>query len=157
MQNEMLPERIIEGLWTGPRTVGDFIELLSAFPRDWRVVVSTLAAGGIAIEHREIRGEPIVGIFGKNGGRFGENPLTDEEYKEQSANFLAGLESGRRYTSVHGDHRLYSPSLGDQATCYGTHYDRRVIERMVRDGLIPADSVDIERVAYSEGVGGSSF
>ncbi len=40
--------------------------------------------------------------------------------------------------------------MGDQATCYGTHYDRRVIERMVAEGLIPEDSVHIERVARFE-------
>src|SRR5581483_9239540 len=37
--------------------------------------------------------------------------------------------------------------FGDKATCYGTHYDRRIIERMVCEGLIKAETVDIERVA----------
>lgn len=137
-------------LWDGPKTVGDFIELLSAFPKDWPVQVSTPAGGGIAIEHREIAGKPVIGIFGKNGGRFGENPLTEEEYSEKSRRFLADLSAGRRYTSAHGDHRLYSPSLGSQATCYGTHYDKRIVERMVREGLIPASSVDLERVGRFE-------
>jgi hypothetical protein len=133
-------------IWQGPNTVGDFIDLLTAFPRDWPVQVSTPAGGGIAIEHREIKGEPLVAIFGKNGGRFGENPLTDEEYLKKSQDFLHGLRSGQHYTSVHGDHRLFWP--GDsQATCYGQHYDRRIIERMARDGLITTESVDFERVA----------
>jgi hypothetical protein len=135
-----------KGLWEGPETVGDFIELFQSFPKDWPVKVSTSAGGGIAVEHREISGKPIIAIFGKNGGRFGENPLTEEEYKEQSERFLTGLRTGRRYTSIHGDHRLYSPEIGSQATCYGTHYDRRVVERMVSEGLIPKESVDIERV-----------
>ncbi len=90
-------------------------------------------------------------MFGSNGGRFGENPLTDEEYKTQSGRFLAALQYGDLYTSIHGDHRTYSPRLGSQATCYGTHYDRRIIERMVREGLIRAASVDLERVAHIEG------
>lgn len=137
-------------IWEGPRTVGDFLDALSAFPRDWPVKVSTSAGGGIGIEHREIKGEPIVGIFGKNGGRFGENPLTEAEYQKQSQDFLSDLRLGRRYTSIHGDHRTYSPNLGDQATCYGRHYDRRVIERMVSEGLIPATSVDLERVQACE-------
>lgn len=137
-----------DSLWDGPETVGDFIEMLSAFPKDWPVTVVTHAGGGIGIEHREKSGKPFVGIFGKNGGRIGENPLTEEEYAEESQRFLSGLKHGRCYTSVHGDHRLYSPSLGSQATCYGTHYDRRIIERMVKDGLISADSVDLKRVAY---------
>lgn len=139
-----------ESLWEGPQTVGDFIELLSTFPKEWRVHVVTPAGGGIGIEHREVKGEPVVGIFGKNGGRFGENPLTEEQYQNKSREFLLGLECGKRYTSIHGDHRLYSPSLGDQATCYGTHYDRRIVERMVKDELIPAESVDLERVARCE-------
>jgi len=133
-------------IWDGPQTVGEFISALSAFPKDWHVSVSTPAGGGIAVEHREIKGKPVIAIFGKNGGRFGENPLTEEEYQEKSQDFLSSLRGGRRYTSIHGDHRLYSPFVGDQATCYGTHYDNRVIERMVMEGLISSDSVDIERV-----------
>lgn len=135
-------------IWEGPTTVGEFIEALSAFPKDWRVVVKTSAGGGIGIEHREMSGEPVVGIFGKNGARFGENPLTEEEYAAKSTQFLRDLRSGYAYTSIHGDHRTYSPSMGSQATCYGQHYDRRIIERMVREELIAAESVDLERVAY---------
>ena len=58
------------------------------------------------------------------------------------------LKIGHFYTSVHGDHRTYSPGMGAYATCYGRHYARRVIERMVAEGLIAASSVDLERVAY---------
>ena len=134
--------------WDGPETVGDFIDALAVFPRDWPVKVSTPAGGGIGVEHREIAGKPVVGIFGKNGGRFGENPLTEDEYRKQSQDFLGSLRGGCVYTSIHGDHRLYSPFVGDQATCYGTHYDRRVIERMVQERLITPESVDLKRVAY---------
>lgn len=130
-----------------PRTVGDFIQLLSSFPKEWPVRVSTQAGGGIAVEHREIKGLPVVAIFGSNGGRFGENPLTEEEYKKQSERFLSGLKHGEVYTSIHGDHRLYTPS-GLNDTCYGYHFDKRVIERMVKDDLIQATSVDIDRVAH---------
>lgn len=136
--------------WTGCETVGDFIAALEKFPRDWPVKVSTPAGGGIAVEHREIGGKPVVAIFGSNGGRFGENPLTEDEYKKQADAFLMDLKIGQLYTSVHGDHRTYSPRMGDQATCYGRHYDRRVIERMVAEGLITADSVDLARVAQCE-------
>ncbi len=139
-----------DSLWDGPKTVGDFIEVLSTFPPEWPVQVSTLAGGGIGVEHRESKGLPFVGIFGKNGGRFGENPLTEEEYQKQSQRFLTDLKVGLAYTSIHGDHRTYSPSLGSQATCYGTHFDKRVIERMVAERLIPAASVDLERVALCE-------
>jgi len=130
------------------RTVRDYINRLSAFPDDWPVTVSTQAGGGIAIEHREVNGKPIVAIFGANGGRFGEAPLTEEEYQRQSQDFLLDLQCGSRYTSIHGDHRTYSPTFGDQATCYGRHYDRRIIERMVAESLIDPASVDLDRVAY---------
>jgi hypothetical protein len=152
MSDTELPEylRILNDTWHGPETVGDYIELLSKFPKDWPVKVSTQAGGGIGIEHRDIAGKPVVGIFGKNGGRFGENPLTEDEYQKRSQDFLDSLNGGRVYTSIHGDHRLYSPFVGDNATCYGTHYDRRVIERMVKEGLIAADSVDIDRVLRLE-------
>jgi hypothetical protein len=137
-------------IWDGPTTVGEFIEALSAFPKDWPVKVATPAGGGIAVEHRDISGKPVVGIFGKNGGRFGENPLTEEEFQKQSQSFLRGLQGGQSYTSVHGDHRLYSATMGSQATCYGQHFDRRVIERMVEEGYITPGSVDLERVASFE-------
>jgi hypothetical protein len=137
-------------LWEGPSTVGDFIEALSAFPKDWPVKVATPAGGGIGVEHRDVNGKPVVGIFGKNGGRFGENPLTEEEYKKRSQEFLSGLRYGKLYTSIHGDHRLYYHDMGSQATCYGDHFDRRIIERMVQEGLIPAGSVDLDRVARCE-------
>jgi hypothetical protein len=140
-------------LWDGPATVGDFIELLSAFPKEWPVKVATNAGGGIGVEHRDIAGKPVVAIFGKNGGSIGENPLTEEEYQKRSREFLSSLRGRMCYTSIHGDHRLYYP--GDsQATCYGTHYDRRIIERMVQEGLIAAESVDLERVATCEGLRG---
>ena len=135
-----------DNLWVGPETVADFIELLSTFPPEWPVKVSTSAGGGVGVEHRETGGKPFVGIFGKNGGRFGENPLTEEEYQKKSQQFLTDLKIGKAYTSIHGDHRTFSPSLGSQATCYGSHYDRRIIERMVKDGLIDESSVDVERV-----------
>lgn len=138
-------------IWKGCETVGDFINALSKFPRDWPVKVATPAGGGIAVEHREIRGQPVVAVFGKNGGRFGENPLTEEEYQKQAGEFLVALQDGDQYTSIHGDHRTYSPRLGDQATCYGRHYDRRIIERMVSEGLLEASAVDLERVKLCEG------
>lgn len=125
-----------ESIWEGPKTVGDFIELLSAFPNEWPVKVSTSAGGGIAIEHRDIGGNPTVAIFGKNGGVFGENPLTEDEYQQKSKQFLACLaDPWWAYTTLHGDHRLYHPG-GVNDTCYGTHYDERIIDRMVNERLL---------------------
>jgi hypothetical protein len=132
-------------------TVADYIERLKQFPPGWRVVVSTQAGGGISVEPREINGEPIVAVFGSNGGRFGESPLTEDEYKTRAAEFLRrSTDPYFAYTSVHGDHRHYHPS-GINDTCYGTHYDRRIVERMVAEGLIAAESVDLERVRNLNG------
>ena len=128
------------------KTVGDYIRALSEFPEDWPIKVATPAGGGIAIEHREIAGTPVVAIFGSNGGRFGENPLTAQEYEKRSQLFLGLKRQGYEYTSAHGDHRLYRRSGGMNDTCYGTHFDRRIIERMVSEGLIQAGEVDVERV-----------
>lgn len=127
------------------KTVGDYIRALSEFPEDWAVKVATPAGGGVAVEHREIGGVPVVAVFGSNGGRFGENPLTDDEYKKQSSLFMGLRRQGYEYTSIHGDHRLYRRS-GMNDTCYGQHFDRRVVERMVAEGLIHAGEADIERV-----------
>lgn len=136
------------GFWQGPRTVEDFIEMLSKFPKDWPVIVSTQAGGGIAVEHRDIDGKAAVCIFGKNGGQFGENPFTEHEYEQKSKQFLNLLKDGWVYTSVHGDHRLHAKGC---STHYGSHFDRRIIERMVEEGLIDAASVDIDRVRRLRG------
>lgn len=127
------------------KTVGDYIRKLQEFPEDWPVQVLTQAGGGISVEHREIKGKPVVAVFGSNGGRFGENPLTDEEYEKQFKKFLGLQQMGYEYTSAHGDHRLYRRG-GTNDTCYGTHFDRRVVERMVDEGLISVNTVDIELV-----------
>lgn len=132
-------------------TVGDYIRALSEFPEDWPVMVATPAGGGIAIEHREINGVPVIAVFGSNGGRFGENPLTDQEYEKQSRLFLALKNQGYNYTSIHGDHRLYQRG-GVNDTCYGNHFDRRIVERMVAEGLLSASEMDIERVRYCENI-----
>jgi hypothetical protein len=126
-------------------TVRDYILKLQEFPEDWPVRISTQAGGGISIEHREINGEPVVAVFGSNGGRFGQTPFTEEEYKKKSETFIDLRNAGYEYTSCHGDHRLYQRG-GINATCYGQSFDRRVIERMVSEGLLSADEVDIERV-----------
>lgn len=126
-------------------SVKDYIEKLKTFPEEWRVSVSTQAGGGISIEHREIKGEPIVAIFGTNGGRFGENPLTEEEYKKKSEDFISKMKNPYyQYTTCHGDHRMYHPS-GINDTCYGQHYDERVIERMVKEGLLEYYKQDCSR------------
>ena len=132
------------------KTVGDYIRKLQEFPEDWPVRVSTQAGGGISIEHREIKGSPIVAVFGSNGGVFGENPLTDQEYEKQSNSFINLRKNGFEYTSVHGDHRLYRRENGHSDTCYGIHFDLRIVERMVLEGLVSANEVDIERVRRSD-------
>jgi len=132
------------------KTVGDYLRKLQEFPEDWPVWVSTQAGGGISIEHREINGEPVVAVFGSNGGRFGENPLTDQEYEKKSKLFLGLRQQGYEYTSIHGDHRLYRRS-GMNDTCYGTHFDRRIVERMVDEGLLHETEVDVARVRRCTG------
>lgn len=127
------------------KTVGDYIRRLQEFPEDWLVHVSTPVGGGISIEHRYIKGKPVAAIFGSNGGMVGENPLTEQEYEKQSKMFIRLREYGYEYTSIHGDHRLYRRS-GINDTCYGTHFDRRIIERMVDEGLLKESEVDVERV-----------
>ena len=136
-------------LWEAPETVAEFMDLLSNFPGDWPVKVVTPAGGGIAVEHREIDGIPVVAVFGKNGGRIGQPPLTEEEYRFQSRRFMDLLNSRRyRYTSVHGDHRLYS--VYSHETVYGKVFDRRVVERMVAEGLYKSTDFDIARVQQYE-------
>jgi hypothetical protein len=131
------------------KTVAEFAKALNEFDPSWPVMLSLMGGGEIAVEHREIKGEPIVAIFNSNGGRFGENPLTEREYKEKSSQIIELKRSGYVYTSIHGDHRFYRPS-GLNDTCYGLHFDRRIIERMVLEGLLSKSEVDLERVRYLE-------
>jgi hypothetical protein len=118
------------------KTVAEYIEALSKYPSDWTVKVSTQAGGPIAIEHREIVGKPVVAIFGSNGGRFGENPFTEEEYRKKSDEFIWNLGLGYTYTTIHGDHRLFMNRGGANDSCYGHHYDERLIDRMVKEGRL---------------------
>jgi hypothetical protein len=115
-----------------PETVQDYLEILKQYPLGYRVMVATHAGGGISIEHRQVDGEDVIAIFGSNGGRFGENPLTEVEYRIKSGNFLSGIKEGQLYTQIHGDDRLYNPG---HDTVYGTHYDKRVVDRLVSEGL----------------------
>lgn len=134
------------------KTVADYIQQLSLYPLDWPVYVVTPAGGGVVIEHREINGSPVIGIYGANGGAIGEPPLTEEEYQKQSESFLRMMNGSLyRYTSIHGDHRMYIPG-GQNDTCFGIHFDRRVIERLVEEGKLARDIVDIERVRRWESV-----
>lgn len=126
-------------------TVSDYIKELSRFPGDWPVRVSTRAGGDIVLEHREIGGRPVVAVFGSEGGRFGENPLTEDEYEKQSNLFIELKRLGYCYTATHGDHRLYQ-RIGRNPTCYGTHFDRRIVERMVEEGKLREGEVSLERV-----------
>ena len=71
------------------KTAGDYVHAFSAFPSDWPVKVDTPANGGVRVEHREVNGVPVLGVFGGNGGRFGEKPLTDHEYGDQSRRFIS--------------------------------------------------------------------
>lgn len=127
--------------------VEDFLRALEQFPRDWAVIVDSRAGGPLVAEHRFVKGKSVVAIFGSNGGRFGENPESDEEYARQCADFIDLRKRGYLYTSSHGDHRLYKGCWPD-ASCYGHRFDSWAIERMVSEGLISKDSVDIERVNY---------
>jgi hypothetical protein len=128
------------------KTVGDFLKALQAYPEDWPVQVATPAGGGVVAEHREIGGKPVIAIFGANGGRFGENPLTEDEYARKSREFLALWRSpGYRYTSAHGDHRIYRTG-GVNDTCYGQPFDLRIVERLVKEGKLDGSVVNIERV-----------
>ena len=132
------------------KTVGEFIRELQQFPSEWPVYVATKAGGEIAIEHRDVKGKSVIAVFGSNGGRFGENPLTEEEYEKESEKFMRMWnDTCYSYTSDHGDHRMYLHSELN-GTCYGVHFDRRIVERMVDDGLIPDNRVDIERVRMCE-------
>ena len=131
-------------------TVADYIQQLSQYPPEWPVCVVTSAGGEVVIAHRELHGSPVIGIYGANGGAIGENPLTEDEYQKQSTLFLSMMNGSLyRYTSVHGDHRMYIPGRQND-TCFGIHFDRRVIERLVEEGKLAKDRVDIERVQRCE-------
>lgn len=124
-------------------TVADYIERLKQFPPDWRVAVVTPAGGGIVIEHREIRGESVAAIYGGNGGSIGENPLTEDEYKEKSQQFMCDLNSrSRQYTRMYGDHRFYNHRMGLDESKFGTHYDERIVKRMIAEGKITQEQLD---------------
>src|SRR5580693_9400540 len=117
-------------------SVGELVKKLQDFPSEMPVIVDLRGGGGVSVEARDIvdrdsgEGEAIVAIFASNGGRFGCNPLTEEEYKKKSLEFLDALYdeyrsrnemygNRRRFTTIHGDYRIYHDYGGQNDTCYG--------------------------------------
>lgn len=141
-------------------TVGKLIARLQKYPVDMTVVIDLRGGGGVSVERRDLvrngEGQEVVGIFSSNGGRFGFNPLTEDEYKKKSVEFLSGLYDvyrlkngfslGRyRYTTIHGDHRIYIDTGNVNDTCYGEKFDDRIIDRLVAEGLIEKFKVPCSR------------
>jgi hypothetical protein len=128
--------------------VGEMIEILSKYPMDCEIFV--LVHGNPVIAQRDVNRIPMVVIYGDNGDLIGENPLTEEEYERVSARFLALQSIGYKYTTAHGDHRLYRDDGDKHATKYGVHFDPRIIERMVKEKLISIPLEEIKRVRFFE-------
>lgn len=79
--------------------------------------------------------------YGKN---IGYKRLTENERLNQRREVLDGLADARspfkhavrKFTSRHGDYRIYNDLGGSNDTCYGTVYDPRVFLELESDGLI---------------------
>ncbi len=111
-----------------------WVEALSKFPPDWPVVIDTRAGGHLVAKHRQTRdGKDMVAIYGDNGGKFGHEPFTDEEYYRAASSLISALKLGHRYTENGGEPYVH-PVGFEQSHCYGTYYDKRVIARMVAEG-----------------------
>jgi hypothetical protein len=122
-------------------SVGQMIKALEQFDRETTIIIDLRGGGGVTIERRDLcdkltqKTEEIVAIFASNGGRFGFNPLTEEEYKTKSEQFLQGLKH-KNFTTTHGDYRIYNKLGLPNDSCYGTVYDSRIINRMVEEGIL---------------------
>lgn len=134
------------------KTVGDLMNVLWDYPTDYPIVIggSYLEEYPINVEHRELNNLQIINLWGGGQayGPIGEKPLTDKEYEKISKEFLEKINNpSYTYTSSYGDHSLVIKGLCGRcdATVYYT-YDKRIIERMVAEGLISKHSVDIEKV-----------
>lgn len=133
-------------------TNGELIDLLQRFPREWPVRIALQAGGDIAVEHRERLDERFVAIFGSNGGRFGEDPLTEDVYQKRKKEFLEKYHNKQcKYTSAYGEHMIYLETGSPIAPCYGQSFDVRVVERMISEGVLTLSKEDIERVRYLTG------
>lgn len=134
------------------KTVGDLMQVLWDYPNDYPVVIGKRFLDGdkIHVEHRELNGKQIINLWcsGHTSGPIGENPLTDEEYEKRSKEFLSTIhQEGYTYTSSYGDHRIvFRCNCGSCTSPLHYVYDKRIIERMVAEGLIPWHSVDIDKV-----------
>jgi len=90
-----------------------------------------------------------VAVFGNTYG-YGYPHLTDGVRAKTRHAILDGLAdvlrverwANRRFTSVHGDWRIYSAHGGSQDTCYGTGYDPRVWRELEAEGLIVREVKD---------------
>ena len=102
-------------------TVGALLEALDKYDRDMPVIIPFAGGGAVAIEPRDLvddkgEGESVIGIYNDNGGRFGHDPLTEDEYRKRSHEFIDGLldierpnkSATRKFTTIHGDYRIYN-------------------------------------------------
>lgn len=123
-------------------TVGELVSALEKIDRNIPLLIDLREGGGYAVEIRDIddrkgNARRVLGIYANNGGRFGHDPLTEELYEKTKIKFLSDLISkGRKFTTVHGDYRLYHDYRGNSDTCYGETFDSRAIYRMVDEGFL---------------------
>lgn len=118
-------------------------------------VLGKLEGGAQGLELRDLFNsiektfERTVAVFGNSYG-YGYPHLTDEHRAKTRHAILDGLAdvlrvekwATRRFTSVHGDWRIYSAHGGQNDTCYGTGYDPRVWRELEAEGLIVREELD---------------
>lgn len=147
--------------------IGALISLLGQHPADLEIVADIGRGQSIdatAIELRDLidRGTgkldcTVLQIrHSSYDQEIGHRHLSDEERGKMRYEILDGLMdmnrpgkcAPRRYTSIHGDCRIYHHFGGDNDTCYGTAYDPRLFAEPEAEGLIRPYPVAYSRPHY---------
>lgn len=126
---------------------------LTDVPDDMEVM-GKIDWGGNSVELRDLLNldrvfERTVAVIGNPYG-VGYPHLTEAERQKQRHAILDGLAdilrvekwATRRFTSIHGDWRLYDPFGGQSDTCYGVAYDPRIWLELEAEGLIKRQEED---------------
>lgn len=133
--------------------VGELRKLIEGFDEEIEIVglVSNHSTNDIKAEIRDDVDEDTgelerkVLVIGNQAGYRAQ--LTEELYQRESFEFLDALYDdfrprgsmyggGRRFTTIHGDNRIYNYYGTNNDTCYGKSYDPRIINRMLEEKLI---------------------
>jgi hypothetical protein len=133
--------------------VGELRRMIANYPEDMPVTIEAEQNWPASSMKASLRDTFRDGLFDATvlqirhdnyGKSVGLPHLSEAEWHRQAKAVLDGLADARRdnkwatrrFTSIHGDLRIYRDHGGGNDTCYGTAYDPRVFASLVQRGWV---------------------